>query len=120
MWGLLTRKTGACLFLLLFSATVRAEIGLYEAVARTLLHNPELIAFGYQLQAQDGRVLQAGLAPNPELSFTVEDALGTGRFSGADSAQTTLSIAWILERGVRQRRLESAREGGIAGFTCDH
>ncbi len=120
MWGLLTRRTGVCLFLLLFSAIVRAEpgppgqgqmIGLNEAVARTLLRNPELIAFGYQLQAQDGRVLQAGLAPNPELSFTVEDALGTGRFSSADSAQATLSIAWILERGVRQRRLESARAG---------
>jgi len=111
MWGLLTHRTGVCLFLLLFSAIVRAEIGLNEAVAKTLLRNPELIAFGYQLQAQDGRVLQAGLAPNPELSFTVEDALGTSRFSGTDSAQTTLSIAWILERGVRQRRLESARAG---------
>jgi len=120
MWGLLTHQTGACLFLLLFSTIVRAEsgppgegqtIGLNEAVARTLLHNPALIAFGYQLQAQDGRVLQAGQAPNPELSFAVEEALGTGRFSGTDSAQTTLSITWILERGVRQRRLESARAG---------
>ncbi len=120
MWGLLTRRTGAFLFLLLLSAIVRAEpgppgesqtISLNEAVARTLLRNPELIAFGHQLQAQDGRVLQAGLAPNPELSFTVEDALGTGRFSGTDSAQTTLSIAWILERGVRHRRLDTARAG---------
>jgi cobalt-zinc-cadmium efflux system outer membrane protein len=56
-------------------------------------------------------VLQAGLAPNPELSFTVENALGTGEFKGFDSAEATLSIAWILERGVRQRRLDTARAG---------
>jgi cobalt-zinc-cadmium efflux system outer membrane protein len=118
MWDLLTPRIGVCLFVLLFSTIVRAEsgfvsggetIGLNEAVARTMAHNPELVAFGYQLQAQDGRVLQAGLAPNPELSFMVENALGTGDFTGVDGAETTLSIAWILERGVRQRRLEAAR-----------
>jgi cobalt-zinc-cadmium efflux system outer membrane protein len=120
MWELLTRQMGVCLFLVLFSTIVRAEsgllgdsqmIGLNEAVARTLARNPELAAFGYQLQAQDGRILQAGLAPNPELSLTVENALGTGEFTGMDGAETTLSIAWILERGVRQRRLETARAG---------
>lgn len=120
MWESLTRPMGVCLFLVLFSTIVRAEsdlvdggqmISLNEAVARTLARNPELVAFGYQLQAQDGRVLQAGLAPNPELSFTVENALGTGEFSGTDAAETTLSIAWILERGVRQRRLDTAHAG---------
>ncbi len=120
MWKLLTRQTGICLFLVLSSTIARAEsglvgdgqmIGLNEAVARTLARNPGLVAVGYQLQAQEGRVLQAGLAPNPELSLTVENALGTGEFSGFDSVETTLSIAWVLEHGVRQRRLETARAG---------
>jgi cobalt-zinc-cadmium efflux system outer membrane protein len=120
MWKLLTRQLGVYLFIVLFSTIVRAEpglvgdgqmIGLNEAVTRTLARNPELLAFGYQLQAQDGRVVQAGLAPNPELSLTVENALGTGEFTGIDGAETTLSIAWILEHGVRQRRLETARAG---------
>ena len=120
MWKFLTRQMGVCLFLVLFSTIVRAEsglvgggqmIGLNEAVARTLVRNPELVAFGHQLQVQDGRVLQAGLAPNPELSLTVENALGSGEFTGIDGAETTLSIAWVLERGVRQRRLETARAG---------
>lgn len=87
MWDLLTRQIAVCLFLVLSGSLVRAESGLAgdgqtislnEAVARTLARNPELVAFGYELQAQDGRVLQAGLAPNPELSVTVENALGTG------------------------------------------
>ena len=120
MWELLTRQIGACLFLLFFSAFCRAESGLVndgqtislnEAVVKTMVRNPELVAFGHQIQAQDGRVLQAGLAPNPELSFTVENALGTGEFKGFDSAESTLSIAWVLERGVRQRRLDTARAG---------
>jgi cobalt-zinc-cadmium efflux system outer membrane protein len=120
MWKVLTRQLGVCLFLVLFSTIARAEsglvgdsqtIGLNEAVARTLTRNPELLAFGYQIQAQDGRVMQAGLAPNPELSLTVENVLGTGEFTGIDGAETTLSIAWVLERGVRQRRLETARAG---------
>ena len=120
MLNLFTRRLGVCLYLLLFSTLVRAESGqvgsgqmidLNEAVARTLLRNPGLIAFGHQLQAQDGRVMQAGLAPNPELTLAVENALGTGEFAGIDGAETTLSIAWVLEHGVRQRRLETARAG---------
>ena len=120
MRELLKRQTGACLFLLLFSAISFAESGLVtdgqmlslnEAVVKTMVRNPGLLAFGHQLQAQDGRVLQAGLAPNPELSLTVENALGTGEFNGFDSAEATLSIAWVLERGVRQRRLDTARAG---------
>jgi cobalt-zinc-cadmium efflux system outer membrane protein len=105
---------------MLFSTIASAEsglvgdgqmIGLNEAVARTLARNPELVAFGHQFQVQDGRVLQAGLAPNPELSLTVENVLGTGEFTGIDGAETTLSIAWVLEHGVRQRRIETARAG---------
>ena len=120
MWKLLTRLMGVCLFLMLFGTIVRAEsglvddgqmIGLNEAVARTMVRNPELVAFGHQIHAQDGRVLQAGLAPNPELGFTVENALGTGEFKGFDSAEITLSIAWILEHGVRQGRLDTAHAG---------
>ena len=127
MWKLPTRLIGVCLFLVLFSTVIRAEsilvsngqaLSLNESVARTLARNPELIAFGHQLQAQDGRVLQAGLAPNPELSFTVENFLGTGLYTGTEAAEATLSIAWILERGVRQRRLDTAR-AGVALFTTE-
>ncbi len=120
MWNRLTRRTGVAVWLLVFGTSVAAQpdpaadgptLNLNQAVARTLARNPALLAFGHQLQAQDGRVLQAGLAPNPELNVMVENVLGGGRFSGVDGAESTLSIAWILERGVRQRRVESARAG---------
>lgn len=106
--------------LLLLSATVSATpdlvgenrtISLHEAVTKTLSNNPDLRAFDYQLKAQEGRVQQAGLAPSPELSFELEDALGTGDHTGFDSAQATISIGWVLERGVRQRYIDAARAG---------
>jgi len=87
------------------------SISLHEAVTRTLTNNPDLRAFDYQLKAQEGRVQQAGLAPTPELNFALEDALGTGDHTGLSSAQTTISIGWVLERGLRQHYIDAARAG---------
>ncbi len=115
----LARAMCACAFLsvLTFGASAHAEaretadivISLNEALAKTIEHNPQLRAFTHRLAAEDGRVVQAGLAPNPELELSVEDALGSDRFHGTDSAQTTLSLGWILERRIRQRRAGAAR-----------
>jgi len=86
-------------------------ISLYEAVSKTIEHNPDLRAFDYQLKAQQGRAQQSGLAPSPELNFELEDVLGTGNNKGVTSAQATLSIGWVLERGIRQRYVDTARAG---------
>ena len=119
LWKVNTLRIGVTLLLLLSGAIVNAQsrppgddgvISLPQALAATMARNPELVAFGHQFEAQDGRILQAGLAPNPELSVMVENALGTGEFSGTDNAETTVSIAWVLERGVRQRRVDTARQ----------
>ena len=37
----------------------------------------------------------------------IEDALGSGNFSGLDGSQSTLSISWILERSLLARRVDS-------------
>lgn len=106
--------------LLCFSVTVNASpdqatekhtLSLNQAIIKTIEHNPELRAFDYRLKAQQGRIEQAGLAPSPELDFVLEDFLGTGENSGLDSAQATLSISWVLERGVRQHYINAATAG---------
>ena len=79
-----------------------------QAIALTLERNPQLVAFGFQIEAQRGRVLQADLRPSPELGITVENVIGTGAFGGVDSAETTISLAWTLERGKRERRVSAA------------
>lgn len=109
----------ACLLLALSSASLSqtdtsddsAALDLPTAVAKTLENNPALVAFGYQLRAQQGQLQQAGLRPNPELGLLVENALGSGDLQGIDSAETTLSLGWVLERGKRERRVDAARAG---------
>ena len=89
----------------------KRTINLNEAIEMTIENNPELKAFDFRLKAQQGRIQQAGIAPSPELGFLLEDALGTGNNRGIDSAQATLSITWVLERGVRQYYVDSATAG---------
>lgn len=83
-------------------------LGLQQAVSKTLEQNPALVAFGYQFEAQAGRVQQAGLKPNPELTLAVEDAFG-GELTGMDSAETTLGISWVLEGQQRSERVNAAQ-----------
>ncbi len=120
MWPSLTcRVTLLCLlavsstasFAQSASANDQAALKLNAAIARTLESNPRLIAYGYQLRAQQGRLQQAQLKPNPELGLLVENAAGSGDFQGIDGAETTLSLAWVLERGKRERRVDAARAG---------
>ncbi|MBL4851134.1 MAG: TolC family protein [Gammaproteobacteria bacterium] len=94
-------------------AANKRTISLHEAVIKTIEHNPDLQAFDYRLKVQQGRVQQAGLAPSPELSLQLEDVLGTGNNKGVDSAEATLSIGWILERGVRRHYVDAARAGSV-------
>jgi len=103
--------------LLLFHTVLHAEpqrINLPHAISKTFEHNPSLRSFSYALKAQSGRQLQAGMAASPELSFIVEDALGTGAFEGADNAQATLGIAWVLEGDIRQGYSDVADAGAAS------
>lgn len=86
-------------------------IQLGQAIAQALEKNPDLAAFGYEFQAQDGRSVQAALVPNPLLNLSVEDALGSGARSGIDSAEFTISLSQVLERGARQSRIALAAAG---------
>ena len=86
-------------------------IDLPYALSRTLSDNPNLIAAGYQMQVQDARILQAGIKPRPELNIEIENIFGSGPNDLLQGMQTTASIAWILERGVRARRVSAARAG---------
>jgi cobalt-zinc-cadmium efflux system outer membrane protein len=116
----IVRTLGVYLFLSIISTLVCAQTGpaedlpaidLSDALARTLARNPELAVLGYQVDAAEGMLQQAGLAPNPELGVIVEDVFGTDNFNGVELAQTTVTLGWVLERGKRQRRVDAARAG---------
>lgn len=108
--------------LLFFNATLRAEsninsavnsINLRDAITKTFKYNPELRTFGYALKAQEGRQLQAGLSANPELKFSISDALGTGQYKELGDAQASISIGWVLEGDIRQNYIDVSRASGL-------
>ncbi|VAW56819.1 hypothetical protein MNBD_GAMMA07-1263 [hydrothermal vent metagenome] len=96
------------------SSSPQQRISLHQAINDTLLHNPALKSFSYEISAQKGREYQAGLSRSPEVNFTLEDALGTGEFNGVNSAQATISIGWVLEGKVRQGFKGVAVAGSLA------
>ncbi len=114
--------------LLLFSTLLHAEasmskdrfytdahsINLRDAISKTFEHNPALKSFSYQLKAQQGLALQAGMAASPEFNFLVEDALGTGDFKGANRVQATLNISWVVEGKIRQGYIDEAHAGTLS------
>jgi outer membrane protein, heavy metal efflux system len=87
-------------------------LSLREALERSAAHNPDLKVLDFEIDAQSGRVEQAGARPAPEIGLLVENVLGSGARSSADAAETTLSIGYAIERGARERRLEVANAGG--------
>ena len=112
------RRTVACLILTMLSALVAAQpattesettINLAEALSRTLSRNPLLRARGFEIMAAEGRLLQSSFRPSPELSVVVEDAFGTDTFRGIRSTETTATLGWILERGLRKQIINAAR-----------
>ena len=119
MWVKLTNRVAlGCLLLALSNATVAQSpstaeevIDFDKAIAKTLESNPALLAFGYQIEAQQGRLMQSGIRPGVELGVMLENAVGTGGFSGVSGAEATISLAWSLERGKRERRVDAARAG---------
>ena len=91
---------------------------LRQALALALLRNPQLAAFSWQVRAREAETLQAGLLPNPELGIEMENFAGSGSFSGAGAAETTVTLSQLVELGGKRARRRSAAslEGRLAGW----
>jgi len=87
------------------------SLSLNEAIQRTFDYHPNLQSFRYRFKAQEGRLTQAQLSQKPEVSLVVEDISGSGDYKALDSAQTTLSVSWVLEQNLIQKRTLVARRG---------
>ena len=95
-----------------FAFAAVAPLSLRDALSRTLQSNPDLAAYQYVLKAQDGRITQAGLKPNPTLTADLENVLGTGDTKGVDAAELTIGLSQLIELGgLRGKRIASAQIG---------
>jgi outer membrane protein, heavy metal efflux system len=79
------------------------RLTLPEALIRVIERNPELSAFDAEIRAQAGRVLQAGLRPNPEFSSQIENFAGTGQVGLAESIETTFQISQRIETASKRK-----------------
>ncbi len=92
-----------------YNNNVASPLTLEQAILRTLQHNPFLAVFAQEIKARNFEARQAGLFPNPELSIEVENVAGSGRFSGTDSAETTVRLSQLVELGGKRRQRQAMR-----------
>jgi len=120
MLDVFARGLAACLILATISPLTLAQPGdpeaftdidLPEALAKTLADNPALRAKGLEVTGAEGRLLQSTFRPSPRLNVELENALGTDTYTGVDSSEATISLGWVLERGLREHIVEAARAG---------
>lgn len=92
-----------------------APLSLRDAISFALARNPQLAIAKSQVKRQAGHAAEAGVLPNPELTFEIEDFGGTGPYSRLENGESTLQVSQHLEiGGARRARLEAAAKLGDA------
>ncbi|UVL68665.1 TolC family protein [Pseudomonas sp. B21-031] len=77
------------------SAQASGSLSLPEALSAAFAQNPELAAAGREIGIAEGERRQAGLIPNPELSWEVED-------TRSETRTTTVTLSQPLELGGKR------------------
>ncbi|MEW6122715.1 MAG: TolC family protein [Pseudomonadota bacterium] len=96
--------------------STHAPLTLAQALSAALSANPRLTVAERDIGMAGGRGLQAALLPNPVLSLEVDNAFGSGSYSGLDLADQTLQVSQLVELGgKREARIAAANAGvGVA------
>lgn len=79
-----------------------------QALTIAYKNNPELQAEIDKAQALKGLFVQSGLYPNPLIALTAENIGGSGKYSGYEAAETTLSLTQPIPLGHRLHYLKKA------------
>jgi cobalt-zinc-cadmium efflux system outer membrane protein len=92
-----------------------STLTLRQALGLALATNPRLTAAQRDIGIAEGRRIQSGAIPNPELSVEVDSVAGSGRYAGSRAAETTLQISQLVElpgkRGARMQAALAERDG---------
>jgi cobalt-zinc-cadmium efflux system outer membrane protein len=93
------------------------RLTLDEAFARVAETHPELRLFGARRDVLSAESERAALRPPLVMGAEIENALGSGEASGFDSAELTLTLASVLERGGKldaRRAVANSRIDALA------
>lgn len=91
-----------------------APVTLADALAKGAIASPRIAEARARAEAAEARARQAGLGPNPEIGFVVENFGGSGPYRSFRSTETTLEVSQRLELGGKR----SARRA-VAGAERD-
>jgi outer membrane protein TolC len=90
-------------------------LSLAQALQRALAENPRLTAAERDVGIATGLRVQAGALPNPDLSFELDNALGSGAAGGRDYPATQSTRRTRRQaRGAPDGRRGRYRNGGLA------
>ena len=84
-------------------------LSLEKAVRLTLEQHPQLGTFLHQREAYQGLVEQVSVGQRPSIGLIIEDFGGDGDYNGFDSAQSTLSISWVMQGARIDQRIQAAQ-----------
>jgi outer membrane protein, heavy metal efflux system len=85
------------------SAQAPRPLTLQQALQRSLAANPRLPIAERNVGMSEGRQQQAGMYPNPSVSFEIDHALAAGR-----SSETTLQLSQLVELAAKRDARVSA------------
>jgi outer membrane protein, heavy metal efflux system len=88
----------------------KGQLTLAHALSLTLYHNPQLKLYSHDLRLHEIARLKAAVKPNPEISFEIEDIMGTGNRKWLGAAAATLGISYAFEMG--NKRIKKLRAAG--------
>lgn len=95
------------------SPEMAPDLTLERAIRAALAHNPALGAFPIDARAGAARVERAALDPALEISFEVENFLGTGEARGLQGLDATLSLSRVVELGGKRDARVSAASAAL-------
>lgn len=87
-----------------FQILIAQSYSLADTLALTLLNNPDLNSFNYDMRAGDARILQASFRPNPGINVLTEN------INAPIFMQTTFMLSQLIELGgKRHARVKFAK-----------
>ncbi|PRO74665.1 TolC family protein [Alteromonas alba] len=82
-------------------------LSMSDVLTLTMNNHADLKALVKQQDVLQGRIRQAATAQRPQIGLMMEDAMGSGDYSGLKSMQTTLTFSWLLEQAQIDSRVKA-------------
>ena len=88
-----------------------------EAFALTIARHPDLARFRYLHEGAQAALDEAAQSPALSAGLQIENAPGNGAASGFDQAETTLSLASVLELGGKREARQAVANAQVQALT---